>query len=506
MKNQLFKNYYLSSFFWSTFQKVITAIVGFVSVPLLLGYYGKADYGILGIATACNGYMHLLDLGMNSGAVKFYSQWRTEGKLELICRVARTNITFYFIISIINIALLLLLAVFGEGLFSVTHEQFIQLRTCLIIIAFFSIFSWASTTFRQLLVANLQMSYTMQIQTIMALLKGLLIAFVFLFKLSLSFYFFLLTGIVSFLIIPYAIKCRKQNLIDSLKPAFYWKDFKVVIGFSLSLFALSLFQMTATQSRPIILSIFASNGADAVAEFKIIEVIPSLIISIGGSFTGIFLPRTSSMVAKGNQAEISEFAYKWTKYTTIIVNILTIPFILCAKEVLSAYVGNNYSYLSRWLIIWCATVLLQMHTTPGNALVLAYGKTKLLVISTSIFCLISVVLNAFLCSHLGVGAAVVSYFLYVIMVLGLYYLVYYKKLMNLSRLEMLKSFVVPSIISVSMMAIVWCIPLDTNMIRIDNIRISYICVAIVKSMMWLIPYFLLLVRFKLISYKELRNK
>lgn len=65
-------NYYFSSFFWSTFQKIINAIVGFISVPLLLGYYGKAEYGILGIATACNGYMHLLDLGMNTGAVKFF--------------------------------------------------------------------------------------------------------------------------------------------------------------------------------------------------------------------------------------------------------------------------------------------------------------------------------------------------------------------------------------------------------------------------------------------------
>ena len=80
---ELRNNYYVSSFFWSTFQKVVSAIVGFISVPLLLGYFGKADYGILGIATACNGYMHLMDLGMNTGAVKFFSQWEAEGKTGL---------------------------------------------------------------------------------------------------------------------------------------------------------------------------------------------------------------------------------------------------------------------------------------------------------------------------------------------------------------------------------------------------------------------------------------
>ena len=108
------KNYYVLSFFWSTLQKILSAILGFISVPLLLGYYGKAEYGILAIATACNGYMHLLDLGMNIGAIKFYSQWRKQGKIELINHVARTNITFYLIIACINILGLLFLALFGR--------------------------------------------------------------------------------------------------------------------------------------------------------------------------------------------------------------------------------------------------------------------------------------------------------------------------------------------------------------------------------------------------------
>ena len=75
------RNYYLSSFVWSTAAKILTAVVGFVTVPLLLGYYGKAEYGLLSIATACNSYMALLDLGMNTGAVKFYSQWKAEGDI-----------------------------------------------------------------------------------------------------------------------------------------------------------------------------------------------------------------------------------------------------------------------------------------------------------------------------------------------------------------------------------------------------------------------------------------
>ena len=100
MSSKSDNKYFLSSFFWSTLSKVLNAVFGFVSVPLLLGYFGKADYGLLSIATACNGYMHLMDLGMNTGAIKFFSQWEAEGRRDLIFRVSRTNVTFYFIISL----------------------------------------------------------------------------------------------------------------------------------------------------------------------------------------------------------------------------------------------------------------------------------------------------------------------------------------------------------------------------------------------------------------------
>lgn len=419
-------SYYVSSFFWSTLSKVLTAIVGFLSVPLLLGFYGKAEYGILAIATACNGYMQLLDLGMNIGTVRFFSQWRAEGKNELINRVARTNITFYGLIAIVNILGLVGLALWGEGLFSVTHEQFLLLRTCLLIIVLFSVLSWETTTFNQLLIADKHMAFTMQMQCIITVLKGLLVAMVLLFKLPLTTYFFFLTGVLTLLLIPYIIRCRKYNLINSIRPATYWNDFKVVITFSLSLFLLSLFQSTATQSRPILLSMFASNGATAVTDFRIIEVVPQMIIMIGGTFSGMFLPKTSEMVARKDEKAIKEFAYKWTTMTTIVVACLCFPVMLCTNEILTAYVGASYAHLSVWLLIWTITVLIQMHTTPGNALVLAYGKTKLLVQVTSVACVCSMILNVVLCKYFEVGSAIIAYFLYVCTIIGLYYVVFIK--------------------------------------------------------------------------------
>ena len=289
-------NYYVSSFFWSTVSRVLSAIVGFFTVPLLLGLYGKAEYGILALATSCNGYMQLLDLGMNTGSVKFFSQWKAEGKIDLIHRVSGTNMTFYLIISAINILLLVLLAAFGEPLFNITHEQFITLRECLLILAVFNVFSWETTPFQQLLQADKQIAFTMKMQTFGKLLQLILVLLTVYFKLRLTVYFFFLTGIVAILLLPYAYKCRHDKLILDLKPKTYWKDFKVVISFSLALFALGVFQATATQSRPIILSMFSNDGAGTIAEFRIVEVFPSFVIMLSGVFSGIFLPKAAEII------------------------------------------------------------------------------------------------------------------------------------------------------------------------------------------------------------------
>ena len=498
-------NYYFSSFFWSTLQKILNAILGFISVPLLLGYYGKAEYGILAIATACNGYMHLLDLGMNTGAIKFFSQWKAEGRQDIIYRVARTNITFYLIIACVNMLGLTALAVWGESIFSVTHEQFLQLRMCLYIIAIFSIFSWGTTTFNQLLIADKQMAYTMQVQCVQTVLKTLLIFVVLLADLSLTAYFFWLTAVLALLLVPYAIKCRRDNLIDSLKPAIYWKDFRIVLAFSLSIFALSLFQMTSTQSRPIILSIFSANGAETVSEYRIIEVIPQLIIMIGGTFSSIFLPKTSELVAKKNQQAIEVFAYKWTTWTSVLANMLSIPFIFCASEVLSAYVGSEYVGLAHWMAIWCLTVLVQIHTTPGNALVLAYGCTRPLVITSALACIISMAINAMLSLRYGVGSAVIGYFFYVIFVIGSYYTVYYKKLMGLSRWKMFRCFLIPTCLAMVVLVLVNFVPIRQEYFAAFPIRLQYILICIVKSLLWLLPYSALLIALHVIDIKSLKK-
>lgn len=500
-------SYFFSAFFWSTLSKVLNAVFGFISVPLLLGFYGKAEYGLLSIATACNGYMHLMDLGMNTGAVKFFAQWEAEGKRGLIYRVARTNITFYFIISLINILGLLALAFWGESFFSVTHDQFSQLRYCFYILALFSIVSWITTAYTQLLTAFKNVTYIMQIQCVQVLFKVALIAFVFLFNLSLIQYFFYLTFIVAIVIVPYMIKSKKEGYIDSHKPTTYWRDFKIVLTFSLALFALSIFQVTATQARPIVLSIFAENGAETVADYRIVEVIPQFIITVCGTFVSIFLPKSSEMMIKDNKEEIQEYVNGWTVKTTILVCVLCFPFIVGGFQIIGAYVGVEYGNLTIWLQLWCVFLIVQMHSTPAFSFVLAKGKTKVLVIGTAIACVISILINIVLCKTMQVGSAIVGYIVYMLCLIGVYYMFLYKRYLGLKSWPIFVSFLKPLLLGGVCCVVPYIINVDGLFSGfVSNTRIEYLLEFSVLSLSWLIPYGIVLLFTNTIRLSEIKNK
>jgi O-antigen/teichoic acid export membrane protein len=214
------------------------------------------------------------------------------------------------------------------------------------------------------------------------------------------------------------------------------------------------------------------------------------------------------MVARGEQDRIERFAYKWTRYTSVIANVLCVPFILCASEMLSAYVGEENAHLGIWMILWCITVLVQIHTTPGNSLVIAYGKTRALVITTAAACLLSIVLNVLLCRHFGVGSAVIAYFIYVLIVIGSYYLVYYRKLMGLSRSRMAFSFLAPTLTAFAVMAIcMLVVKISPESFGGMNRRLAFILICLVKTACWIIPYGLILLatrQVRLSEFKELK--
>src|SRR5680860_90360 len=95
---------------WGIFAKILDAGAKFITIPLLVGYYGKVDYGLIALAFSLNGYLRLMDLGMNIGSVRFFSMWVAKEEWVKIKKVSRSSIVFYGTIGLINSIIFILMA------------------------------------------------------------------------------------------------------------------------------------------------------------------------------------------------------------------------------------------------------------------------------------------------------------------------------------------------------------------------------------------------------------
>ena len=490
MENKSTIKYVTNSFVWGVVAKLLDAGIKFLTIPFLLRYFGKENYGLLTLAIATNAYMTLFDMGVNTGAVKFFSQWIASGKYDLLHRVAQTNITFYLGVSFINSIVLVALGTWGESIFQVTPEQFVTFRYLLYILAIFSIVQWINSVFNQLLIADERIAFIQQIGSIRSILGLILVGVTVLFKWPLVHYFFVYVSIDILVVMSCLVLCKKRDLIVSVWPAFYWKEFSIVFKYGLAILAMSLFQYTATQSRPLILGIFSNSGIGILSEYRVIEVFPVFIISLSGMLISIFLPKTAKAIHSNNKVAIEKMAYEGTKYTSILVSILCFPVILNAQELLILYVGSEYSHLTLWLSVWIFTLILSLHNSPVSSLVLATGKTRMLVYSSAIACVVSIVINVLFCNTLGVGSAVIGYLVYLIIQMSYYYFYFNNKILGLDSFKVFKSFVVPTLIGLITFLCMFIFKLKTD---------SLLLQVILNTGVWFAGYISCLFLFRIID-------
>src|SRR5690606_3481124 len=126
--------------------------------------------------------------------------------------------SLYAVIGLINSLLLVLLAFFGDHIFTVTEDQFGELRTAMLILALFSVFNWISTAFSQLLISDQRIAYVQRLLIITNLLKLGVIYITISVELSFGQYFLLLTAATSWLVIPLALEAKQRELLKSVAP------------------------------------------------------------------------------------------------------------------------------------------------------------------------------------------------------------------------------------------------------------------------------------------------
>ena len=179
----------VSGVVWSTIVNIVNAVYGFIAVPILINHFGKAEYGLIGLAMSVNVYMNLMDMGFNSTNVRFYSAWLAEKKYDRLRKGFQTSLSFYGVIGLLNALIMLIVALFASSIFNVTQEQNIVLQHLMYILAATAFCHWFSSCFDQLIKATENIAWLQKITLSTKVLMIIVLAATVIFNLSIELYF-----------------------------------------------------------------------------------------------------------------------------------------------------------------------------------------------------------------------------------------------------------------------------------------------------------------------------
>jgi len=419
----------VSGVIWTTVLNVVSAVYGFIAVPILINYFGKAQYGLIGLAMSINVYMQLMDMGFNSTNVRFFSNWISTKNYENVKKGFQTSLSFYGFIGLINAIILVIISCLSDSIFNVTVEQDVILKKLFYILSISAFISWYSSCFDQLIKATENVAWIQTATLVTKVLMAVVLVATVVLRLNIETYY-ILTCLAGFSTLPWYVRKIKRLLpFIQFRPKANKEILKIMLPYCLNIFSFSLFQFSFYNLRPVFLGM--EGAVESVADYRILNGITALVGMVGGAFMGALIPSISRIVAQNNVEAYNKVAYQGTKYISILVCFCCFCIMAVGRELLTIYVGDQYLHLIPWLNLWLLCTL-GTHNQAISTLILASDDIRAISYS-SVFASIVGLLSAWLLiPEFQVGGTVIAFSVYIIIQLLFYYTYWWPKHMGIN--------------------------------------------------------------------------
>ena len=441
----------LSGTFWTTISTILNAVYGFFSVPVLIHYFGNANFGLIGLATSLNVCANLADIGMNTTNVRFFSVWIQDKNWDKVNRLFKTNLAIYGSMGLLNTVVLIVVYLISGDVFNINSDQDVTLKHLILILIVSSFFNWFISCFEQVIRATENVGWFQKIALIPKLLLIFVLAATLLFQLRIETYM-ALTILVGFATIPMQVKKIKKELpFISFLPRFDWAVFKEILPYTINMFSFAIFQFLYHNLRPIFLGM--QGEIESVTDYKILNGIVNVVAMLSGVFFGVLLPSASKVVASGNREALEKIAYDGTKYLSIFLCFMVFGMMTISHDLLMVYVGPAFEHLTIWLYLWLF-ITLGNHNQFISSLMLAQPKLRPLMYNTALSSMLGLISCWILIPYFQVGGAILSLGIYSMSQLVFYYVYYWRRLFDLSGKRVFFRSFLPSVACGSIICII----------------------------------------------------
>ncbi len=429
-------------------------IVGLIYTPFMLRMLGQNEYGLYSLVASVVAYLTVLDLGFANAIVRYTAKFRAEGKINEQYEIFGMFILLYCAIGILAFLAGLGLYFNVDSLFgdTMTAEDLGKIRIMMLLMVFNIAFTFPMSIWGAIMTAYERFIFPKVINIIRIILNPVVMVILLYmgYKAIAMVVVLTLFNIITLCINAWYCKYRLQIKVRFGK--FNIPFLKEVAAYSFWIFLNSLMDRIYWSTGQFVLGIYA--GAVVVAIYAVAIQLVHIYISLSTAISGVFLPKVTTMIVKGNdEKEISDLFIKTGRLQYVIMSFILAGFILFGKQFIKLWAGENYGDAYYITLLFFVPLIIPLIQNLGITILQARNQMKFRSILYVIIAMCSLGISIPLAKHYGgIGCAFgtfIALLLGQVLAMNIYY---YKKIhINIPRFwhEILKMTIAPAIVTIA---------------------------------------------------------
>ena len=318
-------------------------IVGLLYTPYMLRMLGQNEYGLYSLVASVVAYLTVLDLGFANAIVRYTAKFRAENKIQEQYEMFGMFFILYCGIGLIAFLIGLGLYFNVDVLFDATMntEDLYKIRVMMLLMVFNIAFTFPMSIWGAIITAYENFVF----QKLINIARIILNPLVMILLLSIGYkaiamvVVITLFNVATLCINAWYCKCRLNIKVKFAR--FKWGFLKEVSVYSFWIFLNAIMDRIYWSTGQFVLGMFA--GAVAVAIYAVAIQLEHIFMSFSTAISGVFLPKVTAMVAKGNsEKEISDLFIRTGRIQYLIMAFILTGFILFGKQFVILWAGSGY--------------------------------------------------------------------------------------------------------------------------------------------------------------------
>lgn len=432
---------------------ILNMVVGLIYTPYMLRMLGQSEYGLYSLAASIIAYLTVLDLGFGNAIVRYTARFRAEGKLREQEEMFGMFFILYIGIGVIAMIIGSALSLNVEHLFfrSMTETEVERTKIMLWMMTFNLTFTFPMSIWGSIMTAYERFVFQRFVSIIRSILNPVVMVFLLVigYKAVAMVVVTTVFNVVTLLINWWYCKNRLKIKVRFAK--FKWKFLKEVSIYSFWIFLNAIMDRIYWSTGQFVLGIY--KGTVAVAVYAVAIQLQNMYMMFSTAISSVFLPKVTSMVARGaNDEEISNLFIRTGRLQYIIMSYILSLFIVFGKQFIQLWAGDGYQGAYYFCLMFFIPLTISLIQNLGITILQARNQMKFRSLLYIVVALASLGLSILLAKSYGGYGCAFSTSLALLLGQGIIMNIYYqrKQCLDIIRFwnEILKMSVVPAVLVV----------------------------------------------------------